>query len=62
MHLAPEFGLTYKQIRSDGFEIDFKATQTHYEYEYNCTVDRGEFNSTTNISITSIIDRGVTPS
>ncbi|HIL03139.1 MAG TPA: UDP-N-acetylglucosamine 2-epimerase (hydrolyzing), partial [Candidatus Thioglobus autotrophicus] len=20
MHLAPEFGLTYKQIRSDGFE------------------------------------------
>jgi len=41
---------------SDGFEIDFKATQTHYEYEYNCTVDRGEFNSTTNISIAK--DRG----
>ncbi len=41
---------------SDGFEIDFKATQTYYEYEYNCTVDRGEFNSTTNISIAK--DRG----
>jgi GDP/UDP-N,N'-diacetylbacillosamine 2-epimerase (hydrolysing) len=25
MHLAPEFGLTYKQIRSDGFEINAKV-------------------------------------
>ncbi len=25
MHLAPEFGLTYKQIESDGFTIDWKV-------------------------------------
>ena len=25
MHLSPEFGLTYKQIESDGFRIDTKV-------------------------------------
>ncbi len=24
MHLSPEFGLTYKEIRKDGFKIDEK--------------------------------------
>ena len=25
MHLSPEFGLTYKAIEADGFEIDYKV-------------------------------------
>ena len=25
MHLSPEFGLTYKKIEADGFEIDYKV-------------------------------------
>ena len=36
----------------DGFSLQFEATQTHYEYEIGVTANEGEFNSTTNISIT----------
>ena len=36
----------------DGFSLQFQATQTHYEYEVGVTANEGEFNSTTNISIT----------
>jgi hypothetical protein len=36
----------------DGFSLQFQATQTHYEYEIGVTANEGEFNSTTNISIT----------
>ena len=27
MHLSPEFGLTYRQIEADGFNIDAKVEQ-----------------------------------
>ena len=36
----------------DGFQLQFEATQTHYEYEIGVTANEGEFNSTNNISIT----------
>ena len=45
------YSVVGSDVGSDGFEVDFRATQTHYEYEYNCYVDRNEFNGTTNISI-----------
>jgi len=35
----------------DGFQLQFEATQTHYEYEIGVTANEGEFNSTNNISI-----------
>ena len=25
MHLAPEFGMTYREIENDGFQIDYKV-------------------------------------
>jgi len=36
---------------SNGFELNFKSTKTIYEYQYTCMADPGEFNSTTNISV-----------
>jgi len=36
----------------DGFQLTFEGTHTHYEYEIGVTANEGEFNSTTNISIT----------
>jgi len=38
---------------SNGFSINFKSTHTIYEYEYVCMVDAGEFNGTTNISVSN---------
>lgn len=35
-----------------GFSLKYQATQTHYEYEYLVVVKPGEFNTTTNISVT----------
>ena len=35
-----------------GFTLKYKATQTHYEYEYRVSAKPFEFNATTNISAT----------
>ena len=37
---------------ADGFQLTFEATQTNYEYEIGVIANQGEYNSTTNISIT----------
>jgi hypothetical protein len=37
---------------TDGWELDLKATHTIYEHEYLCVLDKNEFNSSTNISLT----------
>jgi len=36
---------------SDGFEIEFQATKTSYEYEYMCHVDEYQYTGTTNPSV-----------
>ncbi len=38
---------------TDGWELDFKSTHTIYEHEYLCNIGESEFNTSTNISITS---------
>lgn len=35
------------------YNLEFKATRTHYEYEYLVTANQYEYNATTNISVTS---------
>ena len=44
---------SYKDVGfGTGYTLKYKATQTHYQYEYQVRVKPHEFNSTTNISIT----------
>lgn len=37
---------------SDGYQLTFQATHTNYEYEIVANVNEGEYNSSTNISVT----------
>ena len=47
---------SYKDVGNtgggDGWEVTFKGTQTIYEREIQCNVERGEFQSINNLSIT----------
>ena len=37
---------------SDGWEVSFKGTQTIHQREIQCNVERGEFNKSTNVTLT----------
>ena len=47
---------SYKDIGntggSDGWEVTFKGTQTIHEREIQCTVEKGEFTKSTNVTLT----------
>lgn len=44
---------SYKDVGlGNSYNLEFKSTQTHYEYEYLVTANQSEYNATTNISTT----------